>query len=178
MDRFDQQQCSLLIFPCIFVIASLFLFFGVFVPLAVMNRSYQEGICYGAKGRADQENCEYKVCWSVYQGVTAVTNVTAYVWKGFYLNHNDVVQIVDGNIGKNLGKCWYKFGGTEIIMRLHNSEAILFISLAILSVAVFTCIIIVATICREKKLCKKFKIPKCCKKRNSAYTESESVPLI
>lgn len=169
MDKFDQQECFLLIFACIFGVASFFLFFGLFVPLTISNKSYQEGVCYGTKGKADVRKCEYKVCWSVYQGIIAVPNITSYVWKGFYLNHDDVVQIVDGNIGKYLGKCWYKSGGTQIVMKLHNAEVILLISLMILLVAIFTCIIIIVKI---------LKIPKCCKRRTSNYTELESIPLV
>ncbi len=169
----------------IFGVGGCLILFAGFLPMALMNKSYQNGACYGAKGIYEPRHCAtkvcngcYQMCWDVYQGVSVIPNVTAYIWLGLWTDYNTVIQITQGHIGKYLGQCWYKNNGLDVTWNLYNANAMLIMGLAILVISLIVGFGIILKICRQKESYKNLisRITQCWR-RKRGYTELGDNPF-
>lgn len=150
--------CLTLIFAVLMVIVGMLLLLCVVLPMAIANPTYQEGSCYRARGIAilkqcSVQDCTYcsQDCWMTYEGISAVPNVTVYLFRGTYDNYDTVNRIVTGSIGMYLGKCWYRDGGADVMWYLYNIKAGLIVGTSIIGIGLLIISLLLFMACYQLK---------------------------
>ena len=109
------------------------IFLASYVPISLNNQTYVVGTCTIVKGQVVFDGDSY----NAYFGITAMPNITVYLFIDSYSNETDAIMASNRDIGKSISPCYYKDRGNIIVLSLPNTlgpfvAGFVFLGLAIL----------------------------------------------
>jgi hypothetical protein len=140
-----------------FTVASIFLFLG-WLPSYMRQRQYTVAHCVGVVGRVEWHLCEGGCdgcmvdCWTVFAGVSAVPNITAYMEQATFAQESTAMSAMLQHVGQDVGTCYYADGGARVILKLPLSDP--WLILACMLYGVFVVIGLLVALMWTCKKCK------------------------
>lgn len=138
-NRHSKRKCvrtmnaHLLFAGCLFIFGCIFLFLG-WLPSHLRQRQYIAAQCVGAIGRVEWHYCSggcdgcHVDCWTVYMGLSAVPNVTAYIEQATFAQETTAMSAMLAYVGQDMGTCYYTNGGVNVRLTLPDDRVWLVLS--------------------------------------------------